>query len=48
MEENNNIPEHFLAILGNKCDVEDSEWQITSDMVENMKQNINLEDRVIY
>ena len=37
-----------MAISGNKCDVDESEWQITSDMISELKGRIGLEDRVIY
>ena len=48
MQEKNNVSNYFMAISGNKCDVDESEWQITSDMISGLKGKIGLEDRVIY
>ena len=48
MQEKNNVSDYFLAISGNKCDTDENEWQITSDMVSELKGKIGLEDRCIF
>ena len=47
MQQKNNMDHFIIALAGNKSDIPKSEWQITDDMMSDLKTKLNLNDALI-
>lgn len=36
-----------IALAGNKCDIDQKEWQITAENMQKMKGSLNITDNII-
>lgn len=47
MQQKNNMSNFVIALAGNKCDIDQKEWQITAESMNKMKDSLNLTDNII-
>ena len=47
MQQKNNVENFIITLAGNKADLPQDQWQITEDMVDTLKQKLNLGSDVI-
>lgn len=47
MQQKNNMSNFVIALAGNKCDIDQKEWQITAENMQKMKGSLNITDNII-